>query len=393
MRLPMRAWIALFVALGVGLPAAWTMMPVSKPVTVWLFGSRVDVALEDDLRARIGLPPGFDIGIYATGIEDARLMQLASSGDLLVTSKDPGELVLVERDDDGDGRSDGVTILASGLTLPHGLWLDGTTLYVGEENRISSYKFDAANRHLGARQTVLAGLPDDDGHSTRTIKKGPDGWFYVSVGSSCNVCIEQQPWRAAIIRFRPGAGAPEVYATGLRNTVGFDWQPQTGRLYGLDIGRDWLGDDFPPEEVNLIVQGGFYGWPFFNGDNVPDPDHGKDAHGRNLTPLPPAHILPAHVTPLSITFLKHQAGTPLEGAALVAQHGSWNRTTKDGYRVVSLHWDDNGTISEKPFAEGFEKDDGVIGRPVDIVEAPDGTLYISDDYAGAIYRVRYSGNR
>jgi len=382
--------IALVMLLAIGLAGAIMMLLANIPVTGWLLATQADFSQDTNLRARVNLPPGYAINIYATGVEDARFMQVMSNGDLLVTSKDPGKLVLVKRDDDGDGRSDGVAVLASGLTFPHGIWLDGKTLYIGEENAIASFPYDAAKRTLGAKTIALAGLPDDDGHYTRTIKKGPDGWFYVSIGSSCNACIEQHPWRAAMIRFKPGAGAPEVHATGLRNTVGFDWHPATGALYGADIGRDRLGDELPPEELNLITRGGFYGWPFFHGDNEPDPDHGKDAQARNLHPLPPAHTFRAHVTPLSITFLRHQAGTPLEGAALVAQHGSWNRSEKIGYRVISLHWDANGAITQKPFAEGFLKNGDVIGRPVDIVETADGTLYISDDHAGAIYRVTFN---
>ncbi len=384
--------IALVVLAGIGLSGAYLLAPVNLPLAGWLFGTRADFSQDADLRARVSLPPGYEINIYATGIEDARFMQVTQNGDLLVASRDAGELVLVKRDDDGDGRSDGTMVLASGLNSPHGLWLDGATLYVGEEHRISRFPFNAGNRSVGARSTALAGLPDDGGHHTRTVKKGPDGWIYVSIGSSCNVCVEQHPWRAAMIRFKPSEAEPEIYATGLRNTVGFDWQPGTGALFGADVGRDWLGDELPPEEVNLITPGGFYGWPYFNGDNVPDPDHGKDAQAQNLNPLPPVHVFRAHVTPLSITFLKHQAGTPLEGAALVAQHGSWNRSEKIGYRVVSLHWDTNGAITQKPFAEGFLRQGDVIGRPVDVVEAPDGTLYISDDHAGAIYRVSYTGN-
>jgi glucose/arabinose dehydrogenase len=367
------------------------LLPVNVPLTGWLFGSRADYAQDTELQTRITLPPGYRINIYATGIDDARFMQLTPTGDLLVTSTDDGTLVLVKRDANGDGRSDGVEVLASGMELPHGIWLDGKTLYIAEEHQVIRYSYEPLSRVLSSRKVVLEGLPAGDGHHTRTVKKGPDGWLYVSIGSSCNVCIEEHPWRAAIIRFKPGAGEPEVFATGLRNTVGFDWQPGTGLMYGVNNGRDWLGDDFPPEEMNQIVQGGFYGWPFFNGDNMPDEDHGADPVAATLTPIAPVHNFKAHVAPLSITFLNHQAGTPLEGAALVGQHGSWNSDSKVGYRIVSLHWDETGVITQKTFAEGFEQDGDVIGRPVEAIDGPDGTLYISDDFAGVIYRVTRDG--
>jgi glucose/arabinose dehydrogenase len=188
-----------------------------------------------------------------------------------------------------------------------------------------------------------------------------------------------------MIRLADGAAEPEIFATGLRNTVGFDWQPATGALHGVDNGRDWLGDEFPPDELNLIERGGFYGWPWFHGDNVPDPDLAPPA--GIPAPVAPVHAFGAHVAPLSIRFLRHQAGPAMDGAALVAQHGSWNRSEKTGYSIVSLHWGDDGAISRRDFVTGFETDGGVVGRPVDVVEADDGTIFVSDDFAGAIYRL------
>lgn len=193
-------------------------------------------------------------------------------------------------------------------------------------------------------------------------------------------------WRAGIIRFKPGQKA-ELYASGLRNTVGFDWQPGTNALYGVDNGRDWLGDNLPPEEVNRIVEGGFYGWPSLYGDNQPDPDYGKEARDRTNHALPPVYGLPAHVAPLSILFLRRAKLAKFGDAALVAEHDSWNRSQKIGYQVVALRWRE-GQITEEPFLTGFLKGEGdVLGRPVDIVESPDGTIFISDDYNGVIWRV------
>lgn len=346
---------------------------------------------EAALVSRLTLPEGFAINAYAAGLGRPRLMVLTPAGDILVSS--PGKRVLlVGADRDGDGRADSVRVLLENLANPHGLWLDDTWLYVAEEARVFRMLFSAPGGRLGARKhVVLSGIPTG-GHWTRTIKKGPDGWFYVTVGSSCNVCLEKHPWRAAMIRFRPGE-KPEIYATGLRNTVGFDWRPGTGELYGVDNGRDWLGDELPPDELNRIEKGGFYGWPFRHGDNLVDPDFGKRRDPRIARSIPPAHDFRAHVAPLSIRFLRHSKAPGYEGAALVAQHGSWNRSTKIGYRLVSLHWDARGGITQKPFLTGFEKDGDVIGRPVDVVEADDGTLYVSDDYAGVIWRVTYRGRR
>ncbi len=224
-------------------------------------------------------------------------------------------------------------------------------------------------------------------HFTRTLRVGPDRALYVSAGSSCNVCIETTA-RAAVLRVEPTTGLAAPYAGGLRNTVGFDWQPGTGDLYGVDNGRDLLGDDFPPDELNRIVAGGFYGWPFWHGNNVPDPEFGTHPAAAGRTPIAPAYAFGAHVAALSINFFDPRHAPPgFEHAALVGQHGSWNRSVLSGYRVSSLHWAADGTISERDFAVGFVQADTVAGRPVDALPGPDDAVYVSDDYAGAIYRI------
>ena len=192
-------------------------------------------------------------------------------------------------------------------------------------------------RIVGGRESMAEGIPPGGAHWTRTIKKGPNGWFYVSIGSACNVCREGHPWRAAMIRFRQGR-EPELFASGLRNTVGFDWHPASGRLYGVDNGRDWMGDDFPPEELNEIRKGGFYGWPYFHGDNAADPSYGNRGQMLAAHTLKPVHKLTAHSAPLAILFLRHLKAPGFENAALVTRHGSWNRSSKSWlrYRLAPL---------------------------------------------------------
>ena len=354
--------------------------------------TRASFENEDQFKQRLKVPEGFEINLFAERLGRARAMTLTSSGDLLVSA--PGRrLLLVKADSDGDGRSDGVDTLLEDLQSAHGLLLDGGWLYVAESGGISRIRYDAAKASLsGERERVLNEIPSGGAHWTRTIKKGPDGWFYVSIGSTCNVCIEGHPWRASMIRFKPGT-APELFATGLRNMVGYDWQPGTGRLYGVDNGRDWMGDDFPPEEVNVIEEGGFYGWPYFNGDNQPDPDLGDRGGEYAARTIKPVHNMTAHSAPLALTFLRRQSAPAYRNAALVSQHGSWNRSSRSGYQVVSLHWDNDGRISERPFLSGFEVDEDVIGRPVDIVEALDGTIYVSDDLSGVIWRITATDDR
>ena len=354
----------------------------------------------------LSVPPGYAVNLYAKGLGRARLMVLTPTGDIILSSP-RNRVLLIEADRNGDGRADGVRVLIGRLRRPHGLWLDTDTgsgdvadpgrkgmawLYIAEEARVVRVRFDIAKgRRVGKLETVLTGLPDDGGHWTRTLKRGPDGWFYLTVGSSCNVCVEAHPWRATMLRFRPD-GDPknrkvEIHARGLRNTVGFDWRPGTGALYGVDNGRDWLGDDFPPDELNRITAGGFYGWPYFNGANVPDPDLGGLGGDEARDPIPPAFAFPAHVAPLSIRFLRHQGNPRYRNAALVGEHGSWNRSEKIGYQVVSLHWNGKGAITRRPFLTGFLRRGKVSGRPVDVIEAPDGTIFVSDDFAGAIWRI------
>ena len=207
------------------------------------------------------------------------------------------------------------------------------------------------------------------------------------VSSSCNVCKEEDERRAAILRFEPDGSGEEIYAAGLRNSVGFDWQPGTNDLYATDNGRDLLGDDYPPCELNKVERGKFYGWPYANAFGDVDPDFGEANPDKVAMSVSPAHGFRAHNAPLGITFLRHpETPEALQGAALVALHGSWNRSRLDGYKVVSLHWQ-NGEIEERDFMTGFEIDEDVSGRPVDVIEGPDGSIYVSDDYAGAIFRL------
>jgi glucose/arabinose dehydrogenase len=376
-----------FVFAGIALAAAlaggglWLLAPtVNTPFTA----VAVDRGKERAHLARLETAPGYRISIYASGLGRPRLMQITRDGAIIVSTWRDGSLLLVRPDRNGDGRADGVVELATGLDAPHGLLLEGDRLIVAEESRITRYRLEGDE--LAAPEILLEGLPAGGGHFSRTIARGPDGRLYVSIGSSCNVCIETHPWRAAIIRFREGE-APEIFASGLRNTVGFDWQPGSGRLYGVNAGRDLLGDDFPPEEMNLIEAGRHYGFPYANGrDNAPDPAHGKD-RPAGLVITPPVHTFLAHSTPLSIRFLRHQPGIAPGSAALVARHGSWNRTRKSGYDVLLVRFAEDGGISDEPFVTGFELDEDVIGRPVDVVEAEDKAIYISDDHAGVIYRL------
>jgi glucose/arabinose dehydrogenase len=363
--------------------------PMINMMSGW-FGA--DAPATDQFGARIRVPEGFSVGLFAEQVPGVRLLRPLPSGALLATTPREGKVWRLEPDRNGDGRADAVKPLLENLNKPHGLDLFEGWLYVAEGDGVGRVRIEPQTGDLqGKYERVIDGLPAGGNHWSRTVRFGPDGWMYVSVGSSCNVCIESDPRRAAILRFRPDGSEPQTFATGLRNSVGLDWQPGTNVLYATDNGRDLLGDDFPPCELNRIEAGGFYGWPIANGNRVPDPDHGKGQDERIRKSIPPAHPFGAHTAPLGITFLRNPK-LPAEwrGAALVAQHGSWNRTKKSGYQVVSLHWNEDGSIAERKFIVGFEQDENdVIGRPVDVVESADGTIYVSDDYASSVYWVRF----
>ena len=364
-------------------------LAVNAPLGQLLMGWGIDPPSEAELQRRLRVPEGFSVGLYADSLPGVRFLRLTPTDDLLVSQPRAGRVTRVRRDSDGDGASDGAEAVIEGLNRPHGLELSGPWLYVAETDAVGRIRFDPATGSTsGAFERIVTGLPGGENHWSRTIRFGPDGGLYVSIGSSCNVCIEEDPRRAAMMRFESDGSGGEIFATGLRNAVGFDWQPGTNHLYATDNGRDLLGDELPPCELNRIERGAFYGWPVANGDRSADPDFGMGQEERIRASLPPAHNFSAHNAPLGIAFLRSPSWPePYRNAALVALHGSWNRTRKDGYEVVSLHWMGDGSIEERPFLTGFLEDDEVIGRPVDVAEDLDGVIYVSDDYAGAIYRV------
>ncbi len=359
-----------------------------------LSGDGAPAMAESDLRGRLKLPERFTIATWANGIDNARLLRVTPSGDLLVTQPRLGRVTLIEHDRDRDGSPDGVRVLLEGYDRPHGIDFHDGHLYIAEGTAIARVPFEPGTRTLGGPpERIITGLPDGGNHWTRTVKVGPDGMLYVSIGSSCNVCEEADPRRAAMVRYRLDGSGEEILATGLRNTVDFAWHPATGVLYGTDNGRDLLGDDFPPCEINAIEEGGFYGWPHVNGSGVRDPDYGDREPEKIVAARDPAHELPAHSAPLGIAFAPAE-GLPeaYRGAAFVALHGSWNRSRKQGYDVRVVYLNETPT-REEVFLSGFEIDEKVYGRPVGLAFGRSGELYVSDDYTGSIYRIDYGDER
>lgn len=345
------------------------------------------------IETAIQVPDGFEIALFAT-VPRAREVLPTPTGDLIVSVPNEGTVVRLGRDANGDGAPDSTTVLLAELAGPNGIDLHDGWLYVAEQSEIGRIRYDVeTGKTSGTLETVLPGLPEGGNHWRRTVRIGPDGFLYATIGSSCNVCDEKEPWRAKMLRARADGSDVEVFARGLRNAADFDWHPGTGELYATDNGRDLLGDDYPPCELNHVVRGGDYGWPVANANRDPDPDFGEGQEARIQASLPPVHDFPPHNAPLGIDFLEHPSQPAgYRHAAIVALHGSWNRSLKDGYKVVSLHFEADGSVTSRDFVWGFLEEDDVIGRPVDAREGPDGSIYVSDDYTGAIYRVRPTGS-
>ena len=380
--------IAPFVILQVGSDSAKTS---TKMLLNALIGYGVDSPHANMVNQRFRVPEGFVISVFAKNLGNIRLMHTTSVGDVLVSRPRAGDILLLKKDSNSDGKADVPLRLLTGLDRVHGFDIDEQWLYFADATTVKRVEFDQlAGKVLTEPETIVDGLTIDGNHWTKTLRIGPDGWIYLAMGSTCNVCEEDDPRRAAMIRFKPDGSEQSIYATGLRNSVGFDWAPWDQSLYATDNGRDFLGDDFPPCELNKIEKNGFYGWPYINGFAELDPNMGQGKEKLLATAISPAHGFNAHNAPLGIRFLTSSTTPSFDKVALVALHGSWNRSVRDGYKVVSLHWLSDGRIEERDFVTGFKLgDNDVIGRPVDITEDSAGNIYISDDYSGAIYRVSY----
>ena len=361
----------------------------AKVLLDFLLGRGIQPPTSAQAAAQLVVADGFRLEVYSTDVPLARWPLATATGDLVVARTRADEIVLLERDADGNGKPDAVRQLLVGLNHPHGLALHDGWLYVGESNGIGRIRFDEASGQVsGDLERIVEDFTDDGFHTTKTIGFGPDGWLYVSQGSSCNNCSEQDERRATIMRMQPDGSQREIYATGLRNSVGLDWAPWDGALYATENGRDLLGDDTPPDELNRIERHGFYGWPFVHGSDIVDPDLGAGHAAEVARATAPAHVFRAHNAPLGLAFL-HGTQLPAGYArtALVALHGSWNRSRPDGYKVVALDWLPDGRIVERDFLTGFLGKDNLLGRPAGIAQGPDGAIFIADDYAGVIYRV------
>ncbi|MFB3902999.1 MAG: sorbosone dehydrogenase family protein [Acidobacteriota bacterium] len=337
----------------------------------------------------IRLPLGFRIAVFADNVPDARSLTRGDSGTIFVgTLKDS---VMAARDTDQDGKADRVYTIARGLNMPNGVAFRDGALYVAEINRILRYD-DIESRLDNPPQPAVVNdsYPSDEHHGWKFIAFGPDGWLYVPVGAPCNVCLREDKRYASITRIRPDGSGLEVFASGVRNTVGFDWHPETDVLWFTDNGRDMMGDNRPPDELNQAPQPGMhFGFPYCQGD-IPDPEFGKSRPCNQFTP--PAIKLGPHVAAIGMRFYTGSMfPTEYNNQIFIAEHGSWNRSVPIGYRVTLVRLEGNKAVEYKVFAEGWLQGDDAWGRPVDVLVMPDGALLVSDDEMGVIYRITYRG--
>ncbi len=334
------------------------------------------------LLERLEVAPGYHVSVFARDLPNPRILHLDTAGGLLVSNPRSGEIIRM-LDQDGDGAADQRQVLMSGLQRPQGIESLGQYLYVGESHQVIRVPWDAEKAELtGSPEVVVPNLTDNGNHWSKILRFGPDDTLYVAMGSTCNVCEEEDERRATIMRYDADGSNGAIFAAGIRNSVGLDFAPWSGALYATDNGRDLLGDDYPPCELNEVVEGGFYGWPYLNGANELDPDFGAGQEALQETAIAPVFDFRAHNAPLGIYFPQDESRT-----ALVALHGSWNRSTPDRYKVLRLHWGSDGEIMAEDFIWGFEQDGDIVGRPVDIASDGDGGFFISDDFARVIYRV------
>ena len=337
----------------------------------------------------ISLPPGFKIDLYAD-VPNARSMTLSENGILFVGTRNSDKVYAIV-DNNNDFKADEVVVLASGLQMPNGVAIKEGDLYVAEVNRVLKYaNIENTFRNSPIPEIIRDDFPTITHHGWKFIRFGPDDKLYVPVGAPCNVCLENDERFASITRMNPDGSEFEIFAEGIRNSVGFDWHPVTNELWFTDNGRDMLGDDIPPDELNNAPTIGLhFGFPFWHGKDIPDPGFGE-GHSASEFSLPAQELGP-HVASLGMRFYTgNMFPAEYKNQIFIAEHGSWNRSEKIGYRITLVRLQGNTPISYEVFASGWLKGDYVSGRPVDIQQLPDGSLLVSDDFAGKIYRISYS---
>jgi len=372
----------------------WLCAVASLALVSVLLGVAGPAAAQEEAEKKLPLdtlrlPEGFSISVFAADVPNARSLALGTKGTVFVGTRTDGRVFAVV-DADDDGEADRVHTLAEDLLMPNGVAFRDGDLYVAEVHRV--WRFDDIEARLAdpPRPTLVhEDLPEVRHHGWKFIAFGPDGRLYVPVGAPCNICESKDEIFASILRMKPDGTDREVYAHGVRNTVGFDWHPDTGVLWFTDNGRDWMGDDRPPDELNRAPKKGLhFGYPYCHGGDLPDPIFGEGHECSRFTP--PAQKLGPHVAAIGMRFYTgDRFPAEYRNQIFIAEHGSWNRSEPIGYRISLVRVKDGEALSYETFAEGWLQGEKAWGRPADVQVLPDGSLLVSDDRAGAIYRITY----
>ncbi|WP_081848115.1 sorbosone dehydrogenase family protein [Microbulbifer sp. HZ11] len=370
-------------------PLQSTLAPMAAVLAMG--GSPGALAAEVPLE-KLSLPEGFKIEVYAEDVPNARHMARGEKGTLFVGSRRAGKVYAIV-DNDGNHKADEVKVIAEGLKLPTGVAFKDGDLYVSAVTSILRLDDIESRLDNPPKPVTITNQFPDKHHGWKYIAFGPDGWLYVPIGAPCNICEEKDYANIQRLKIEGDKVVKtETWAEGVRNTVGFTWHPETNHLWFTDNGRDMLGDDTPPCELNTApVAGKHFGYPYCHGKDVLDPAFGE---GKQCSAyVPPVQELGPHVAPLGVKFYTgDQFPAEYKNQVLIAEHGSWNRSKKIGYRVTMVTLDENGNAtSYKPFIDGWLQGEEAWGRPVDVLVMPDGALLVSDDKAGVIYRVTYQG--
>ena len=343
-----------------------------------------------DFIDEISVPQGFKIELFAIDIVNARTLAQGPKGLFFVGTRGEGNVYAVV-DDDGDWKADTTYVLASGLNMPNGVAYKNGDLYIAEVSRVSVMRNILESLESPPdMETINDNFPTDKHHGWKYIAFGPDDKLYVPVGGPCNVCVKKDERYASIMRMNADGSDLEVFASGIRNSVGFDWHPTTKELWFTDNGRDWLGDNKPNDELNHAPKKGMhFGYPFCHAGEFSDPKFGDKRECSEFTS--PAQKLGAHVASLGISFIEKDVFPEgYKKSVFIAEHGSWNKTVPDGYRITRVELDGDKAVKYEVFAEGWLKGADKRGRPVDILEMEDGSLLVSDDHANCIYRITYT---
>ena len=375
-------------------------------VFAWALGcssSTTEVPVITEFETAMGylqVPMGFNVEVFSDQVPGARQMAMSPNGIIYVGTRRSGEngQVYAVVDENKDFIADTVYTIASGLRMPNGVAYKDGDLYVAAVSEI--LRFDNIDDHLASPPepvVIVDDYPTESSHGWKYIAFGPDDKLYVPVGAPCNICNreDENPLFATLTRIDTDGSGREIIARGIRNTVGFAWHPETGNLWFTDNGRDWLGDDIPPDELNEITKTGqHFGYPYLHGNDIWDPEFGLSEEVKSRDFKTPVQELGPHVAPLDILFYTGEMFPPqYKNQALIAEHGSWNRTNKIGYQITLVTFNNNGAAtSYQPFISGWlQSEDDIRGRPVAFLQLVDGSVLVSDDQTGTIYRITYKG--